>query len=336
MVLRRMILKLLVVLSVLTNVQCCPTQVLPNIDAAANSANTETIPSHPASNTPNTPATLDTEEASVDAVLDSTRFNAIPDPNANSNASHRSSLQRRPCNWVPDDSPEGGDWYCNTKWPSMPEMIARMRDTSDHGQATKDNRVFWYTNLRKPTAAEDPTGTDFSRMMVQEQWMMGWLKAKGIPGWYYRNAVRPGWFGAQRAWIYDNDWQMDTTQLAVFQPEAKITTAAQYANTFMWCYFQAMAMATLHPDVCLFARAGDWDPSSVWARVEYWKLTSNPVVQRIYRVNPAPGASCAKEELLWDRTRGEKELSRVWSCPILEHSFLEPPYDHGPVDRPPA
>ena len=74
-------------------------------------------------------------------------------------------------------------------------------------------------------------------------------------------------------------------------------------DIFKNCLLQAIAHAAINPDVYLFTTKGqNWKPNSVWATVKYWMLTTNPNVQRIYRVDPTPGA-CDLGELLWVRSR---------------------------------
>lgn len=64
----------------------------------------------------------------------------------------------------------------------------------------------------------------------------------------------------------------------------------------------------------------------MWNAVEYWQLTHNPNIKRIYRVDPRPWdaigipealmCSHSAEEILWDRDRGDKEIEPVQWCPV--------------------
>jgi hypothetical protein len=120
------------------------------------------------------------------------------------------------------------------------------------------------------------------------------------------DAVNPAWLSQQKAWIKETTALFERGDLQVFT----------------LCYDQAVAQAALNPDAYLFTRKDqDWLPHSIWATHEYWALTQNVNIQRIWRVDPWPveygGDGCNEKVLLWSRER-----DRVWKvdgyCPVVE------------------
>lgn len=98
---------------------------------------------------------------------------------------------------------------------------------------------------------------------------------------------------------------------------------------FDWCNYQALSSAAVHPVAYLLTRRGahakdrNWDPNSVWARMEFWALTHNPNIQLIIRADPRPPdeLGITEEEwcehsapqLLWERDEDEPE-EKTWEC----------------------
>jgi hypothetical protein len=112
--------------------------------------------------------------------------------------------------------------------------------------------------------------------------------------------------------------------------------AARYAagwgdkplETFDGCTYQALAAAAIHPDAYLFTKKNvPWGSGSAWEQHEYWALTHNPNIMRIWRVDPRPPYAagippleiCAHSaaELLWDRDAGDPVMEPRWECPVV-------------------
>jgi hypothetical protein len=77
------------------------------------------------------------------------------------------------------------------------------------------------------------------------------------------------------------------------------------------CSYQALAAAAIHPHAYLFTKKGvDWRQDSMWNQVEFWQLTKNKNIKRIYRVDPRPwdvAGACADVQSL---QRGDPVGSR--------------------------
>lgn len=98
-------------------------------------------------------------------------------------------------------------------------------------------------------------------------------------------------------------------------------------ETFDQCSYQALAAAAVAPDAYLFTKKGvPWGAGTMWEQAEYWQLTNNPNVKRIWRVDPRPwdiaGITAleickhSEAELLWNRDAGDSPLAPRWSCPV--------------------
>jgi hypothetical protein len=107
----------------------------------------------------------------------------------------------------------------------------------------------------------------------------------------------------------------------------------------VYCLSQAMAMSVINPDVYLFINKDEaWRDNSAWEQWEYWALTRNPNVQRIWRVDPRDPDDLGLDldpyqcddygapVILWDRNNGGEELPAKMFCPIKYGNEGEP-YD---------
>lgn len=217
-----------------------------------------------------------------------------------------SDLVKRQCEY----DIEAQKWICDFHFPTITDMVTKMRDKSQGGRVTKNKSVFFYTNLRKPTA--DELGAKTADYKVHYAWAAGWMRANKKPGYAYASSIKGEWFKTQEYWMSDHKQDMDLTDL---DPNLILGLAAP--DIFVYCYMQALAEAAINPTAYLFTPKGQyWAFNSVWAKIEYWKLTRNPNIQQILRVDPTPGA-CDSGEVLWQRGR-DAEVAPRWQCPILE------------------
>lgn len=249
--------------------------------------------------------------ASTTTSLFSADFDTDFNPNGlNTTDPTSNTLHRRQCVLA-----AGSDEFfdCDNQWPTMSQMIARIRDTTANGGANPEARVYFYTNMREPTPAERFIPL-MRNMNFWIMWTEAWVNKNKIPSYMFSNAASNRWYAAQGNRVKDHWKDMLKTNI---RPDYVIHGQEGALEVFTQCFVQAMAMAALHEDAYLFTQKGkDWRPASVWQRVEYWKLTSNPNVKRIYRVDPAPGA-CDQGEVMWLRGRDEPK-EKEWECPVLE------------------
>ena len=266
------------------------------------------------------------------------------------------SLSKRGCKWVGvPGTIFGGQWVCDNHHLSVGDIVKVMQDVPSGGGASPDAHAFFYTNLRYPYNDENPGAKQPFEIHIH--WILGWFRAKGIDHTYgILNAVPQFWRSQQQVNLnhigYNNfdeaDLDYDKTKML------PLKTMPDAFRIFDMCFMQALAAAVINPDVYLFTTKGkDWDKVSYWAVVEYWKLTHNKNVQRIWRVDPTPPrpapptpqnpqspqnpqnpqdpqnpAACkppkiAEAELLWDRSKDE-ERSPFWVCPVKEPSAEKP------------
>ncbi|ETN44804.1 uncharacterized protein HMPREF1541_09679 [Cyphellophora europaea CBS 101466] len=107
-------------------------------------------------------------------------------------------------------------------------------------------------------------------------------------------------------------------------------------QTFVDCYSQALALAVIKPDVCLFTPR-DVRPreDSAWIQYEYWALTRNPNVKRIWKIDPRDASEmdeltdeekCHFNEphVLWDRDKGGQTLPPALACHVKYAADGEP------------
>lgn len=145
------------------------------------------------------------------------------------------------------------------------------------------------------------------------------MKATGILSFSFKKSVNLGWMNTQTTFIIEN-W--DLMEVAEKEGEAGTPPIGKDDAhlIFIWCYLQAMCQAATNPEAYLFTTKGqDWEWNSVWEQVEFWVLTRNKNIQKIWRVDPAPGA-CTDDpkkdrEILWDRSR-DPERPANWVCPV--------------------
>ena len=232
-------------------------------------------------------------------------FNFLLLGNAYPTTGNHTELQKRQCVY------NGKDYDCNQYLPTAAQLVARMRDTSWY-YATKPESVTWfYTNLGSKTEMRDlKTRTQLLQFCIT------WLLGRGIKIddlVFYNIAVETEWYNQQAAAIDNPKWEAEFKQ--------QYGTIENAKNVFFDCTSQAMALATLNPEVILFTRLAPYfqpDPSSAWEQSELWPLTRpGGLTQRIWRVDPRPypyinadlpvGApqltTCPEPELIWLRGR---------------------------------
>ncbi|KPI42368.1 uncharacterized protein AB675_9834 [Cyphellophora attinorum] len=228
------------------------------------------------------------------------------------------SFQKRQCVKQSD-----GEIVCDFLWPTMSEMLYRLNDASDGVKVSPDIHHYFYTNNRKPTPEE--RGKDETTYDIQVRWAAGWMAAMNLPAINWRQGVSEDWWKTQNEWVIANWELMDTgSDPGMLNPGSNLQPkqGADAGVIFTFCLLQAYCRATLNPEVYLFTQKGDFKPNQVWADVEFWVLTQNPAVQKIWRVDPAPGCHQgeADKEVLWDRARGDPEGTPKWICPVNDNS----------------
>jgi hypothetical protein len=247
---------------------------------------------------------------------------ALSLPEANHN---QSALRKRQC---VKNGPGDDDWACDLLWPTFNQMEARMRDTNNHGRLVPENHLVFYSNLRKPTDEERANGPEVmdahEDLAVWLSWCEGWMKANNLPSVHMYNVLDIKWLYRQYLWLDDHWEQMERggpPPLVIqpgqwkpnFPPPIDVGDAGYH---FTGCLLQTMCVRSENPDVYLFT-SYDMDPydDSTWAEIEFPSLTLNTDVQRIWRVDPAPGAQCHAKELLWSREK-DQPLPIRWVCPV--------------------
>ncbi|KAK4935757.1 hypothetical protein LTR10_023257 [Elasticomyces elasticus] len=220
---------------------------------------------------------------------------------SSSNASTTSSdLKRRQCVFNATSSL----WDCDLLLPTLEQMITRFRDTGHGGGAIPENIVWFYTNFD----AGSPT-YNFVQLFG---WIHAWFDGQGLQSYYIYDGIDQAWRRVQENHIFQN-----ANEIAEHNRDDYPGWDTPHA-TFWWCFFEAAASAALAPDAVVFTPHNTpWNPDRIWALVEMPALTRNPNIQRIYRVDPRPGAGgCGEEELVWDRGRGDLMLASTWRCPV--------------------
>lgn len=234
----------------------------------------------------------------------------------------QSSLVRRECTRVLSESPDV--FECDNEMPKLSEMISHMLSSDYSGTVTESSAAFFYSNVGVPDSDVEKAGT----------WMMGWLKSQGVEEyyWVYTAAVKckQVWpspksietgsltvigFVVQRQWIISHN---EAIIQAINMPKEPMFY-------FMNCFFEALALAVIHPKVYLFTKDGEEpQPGSTWTVLEFPALTRNQNVKEIYRVDARPPevrgvdpADCdpPTAKLMWSRERGDPVASAGWVCP---------------------
>lgn len=202
------------------------------------------------------------------------------------------SLLRRQCVL---DATRG--WVCDFVMPTVPQIVARFRDTTDGGRATAANVVWFYTNLDLATLPETQVLGD----------CLAWLHYRSIAAYFIADGCSRAWYDAQAEFMADNEQAFELAN-----PELD---GAPPLTVFAYCYYQAAAEAAVAADAYVFTKDGEsWTDHSIWNSVEYPALTRNPNVRRIWRVDPRPTA-CGVPALVWSRDRGDPEVEGV-ECPV--------------------
>jgi hypothetical protein len=170
-------------------------------------------------------------------------------------------------------------WFCDYLIPNMDEIRWHMTDPAAGGRVADYTAGVFYTRW-----ADLGNAHNLADFMLRVEY---WLAANCLSGFAVWNAWDAVWTLAQTRWIVDHEEQMDVP------------------NAFVeWnvCQYQSLATTTRNRDAFLFF-ADDWDwlPESVWAEYEYWALTWNPYVERIWRVDFTGGNY--DKRLLWVKTR---------------------------------
>ncbi|KIW21523.1 hypothetical protein PV08_02103 [Exophiala spinifera] len=208
-----------------------------------------------------------------------------------SDPGHAKELHPRQCL----ERAQPGVWDCDFAFPTLQQFIDRYRDYANWGMATPGRSVWFYTNLDQTNDA-----TVFPNCY-------GWLLMNNIDSYYGNSGLSSLWLAAQVEWIEDHRAEF----LAV-------TGGQDPMKVFSVCLFEALALSTLNPDAYVFTKAPPetWRDTSWWALIEYPALTNNPIVQRIWRVDPRPG-QCNDRILIWQRGR-DLPLQMFQSCQVLE------------------
>lgn len=167
---------------------------------------------------------------------------------AHNGDSNTTLLHRRQCLWSPNDS----EWVCDFHYPTVSQMIARMRDATDSGLATHSNVVYFYTNLREPTPAEKDSDTTIYE--THQRWILGWLKSKSLTSYSAFNAENPRWLEQQRSWLTDNTDLMDENDLDLGKMQR---APGEPVDVFKNCRLQAVAGAAMNKDAYLFTAKGE-------------------------------------------------------------------------------
>jgi hypothetical protein len=136
-----------------------------------------------------------------------------------------SYLERRQCVW--NDKTSAFD--CDMLLPTIPELVARMRDLSDSGAAGPASRVVFYSNLIEG----EPNPASLTTMWVQ---IAAYAKAHKLEPWYGASApLNPDWYNAQLGHIVANEDAFDTKYGNGVKGEAQLI--------FGGCFSQALAYA---------------------------------------------------------------------------------------------
>lgn len=212
-------------------------------------------------------------------------------------------------------------------------MVIRMRDATNDGKVTPQNHAFFYSGLRPPTTQEKWLLKD--DWAVHYAWCTSYLTiVRKKPNHYgAAGALNPDWLDTQEAHIESKDRagmieaDLEPGRAELLLPDG---SPANAWAIFKMCYLQSLAAAAQNPEVYVFLKRGErWRDDSVWEHVEYWKLTQNPNVKVIKRVDPAPGA-CDTEQVLWERGR-DAELPERWKCPVIEPEMVVVPPPPAPA-----
>ncbi|KPI39126.1 uncharacterized protein AB675_4551 [Cyphellophora attinorum] len=214
-------------------------------------------------------------------------------------------LGKRQCIRAGDEN----NYQCDEKLPKLSEIVARIRDTSDYGLADDQHVAVFWTNLGD--SAQMGTAMSITEIL----WMQGWLESRRLRWYWWFEHINLNWRKAQVDWINNNNIQYQEGQ------------GHNPLFTFDVCSYQALAAAAIHPHAYLFTKKGvDWRQDSMWNQVEFWQLTKNKNIKRIYRVDPRPWdvagilpvqmCSHSSEEILWDRDRGDAEIEPVDTCRV--------------------
>lgn len=243
-------------------------------------------------------------------------------------------------------------FVCDEFLPSLKEMVDRMRDPKEQGLVDSSHHVAFFTGLNIEMV---PTGILIA----------GWFKSrstaeKPLHFCWCEDCIDQIWFGEQNLWIehstaartHPDEWGDD--------PQ----------HDFLACYFQALALAVVNPDVYVFAPKDlQWQENSAWVQygecihpvpasrtkhqhilpfqfrpltaLEYWALTRNPNVRRIWRVDPrdvrenqdlSDGEKCQYNDpvIEWDRDNGGQALPAKMYCRIKYDTEGEPWVSWGP------
>lgn len=163
-------------------------------------------------------------------------------------------------------------------FPPLSELVGRIRNIDDQGRAKPGTTAcFW-------------TGFEVKDEPLYQQ-MLGWLQDFGISNYYFEfwshQPVNKSWYQEQFANVvaYENGLQTMTPQN--HQP---VHTHFGLSPTkfFLYCYWQALATASMDPVAILFAPENSIvNETSIWDIIEFPALTNNPYVERIYRADPS-------------------------------------------------
>jgi hypothetical protein len=227
--------------------------------------------------------------------------------------------------------------------PSLKQLVDRLRDTSDEGLVDGDRHVAFFSNLN--VASEDELGVLLDHFFTYKS---GHADAAEYC-WFYDcaghqcSSFTHSHTGVEYA---DVDAGLEVQREFIEQTEDQDTAPDGWQQNglgldalVVYCLSQAMAMSVISPDVYLFINKDEaWRDNSAWKQWEYWALTRNPNVQRIWRVDsrdpddlgldldPYQCDAYGAPVILWDRNNGGEELPTKMFCPIKYGNEGEP-YD---------
>ena len=138
--------------------------------------------------------------------------------------------------------------------------------------------------------------------------------------YWFQTSGNRAWFRNQLDWI--NEHPAEFRYIQIEDRNHQDATAI-----FLFCYSQAMAVATIADQAYLFMPHDKEPlPNTVWLATELPALTQNPAVNTIYRVDPMAGVDsdsdsdsddepCPEKHVIWQRGINPT-VAYTWECPF--------------------
>ena len=158
-------------------------------------------------------------------------------------------LMPRQCVW----NSEMARYVCDAFLPSLKEIVDRLRDTDDEGLIDSDHHVAFFTDLNVDM---ENTGAMIA----------GWFASRStnerlLQFCWFPDCIERLWMQETKRWI----------QKHVEEETSPVYWGHDPEESFLVCYFQALSVATINPDVFLFTPRGqEWREDSAWE--QYGKL----------------------------------------------------------------